>query len=384
MDTKLQPDKGLLPLYLFGFVLLILVVVTIPTYFFFQNEFEKNHSFKMAQLMGHSNAIVDKIHQKGFELPTSFINFAALYDHDNRLMSTTSTKHFPNDLTQVRSQANGYYYYKTRLYDNPLDARVLVVATPTQKEHIYIKLTLVILGLFIFFLLSTWFLLRATITPYEKLNRYLDAFFNDAMHELKTPIGVIQFNLDLLEQKDPGKKEVKRAYNGVKGLQFIYEDIEYLIKHKNIEFKTHHIDMSSTLFQRIEFFESFAQAKKIEIRYRIKQHLYVDMNKIELQRVIDNTLSNALKYSKPHSKILIMLHKDSIKNKVIFCVKDWGKGIKNTKVIFNRYHREDSVVGGFGIGLNIVKTICDKNNIKIIVKSKPGSGSSFCYRLQAT
>jgi len=73
----------------------------------------------------------------------------------------------------------------------------------------------------------------------------------------------------LLEQKDPGKKEVKRAMNGAKGLQFIYEDIEYLIKHKNITYQKHAIDFSSLLFHQIDFFYSFAKAKNIDLISKI-------------------------------------------------------------------------------------------------------------------
>lgn len=60
-------------------------------------------------------------------------------------------------------------------------------------------------------------------------------------------------------------------------------------------------------------------------------------------------------------------------------VQDEGIGIEDTKQIFERYHREDTIQGGFGIGLSIVKHICDKYGIIINVVSLPNKGSTFTY-----
>lgn len=372
MDTKLQPNKGLILFYLFGFVLLILTLISIPTYFIFKSEFENNKNTKFTQLQYFANKIAQNYTPQS-NLPLSLIFLSAVYNEDGELIQTTSQKSFPSDVMQIKSQMGDSFFYKKRLDDNAL----LVIATKTEKEIIYIKMSLTILALFIFLLLSTWFLVQMVITPYQRINRYLDAFFNDAMHELKTPIGVIQFNLELLEQKEPGKKEVKRAMNGVKGLQFIYEDIEYLIKHKNIAYQSEIIDFSSTLFHRIDFFNSFAKSKKIAFKAKIDEHCYVKMNNLELQRVIDNTLSNAIKYSKPNSQIIIKLYQTQ--DRVIFSVQDFGQGIKDIGKIFQRFHREDQNKGGFGIGLNIVKTICDKNKIQIDVQSQVDKTTTFTY-----
>jgi len=372
MDTKLQPDKTQTLLYLLGFVLLLLTVVTIPMYYIFQNEFEKNFSTKMHTLQHYAQTRQDMLVSNPAQ---SLLYFNALYVND-RLVQASMQNLFHQRLNQVVSQENGYFFYKHRI-DND---SVLVVATVTGEKVLYIKTALAILGAFIFLLFATWMLFKMVVAPYEKINRYLDAFFNDAMHELKTPIGVIQFNLELLEQKEPGKKEIKRAMNGIKGLQFIYEDIEYLIKHKRIDYKRSQIDFSSMLFHRIDFFNSFAKAKRITVVAKIQEHVYLNFNKIELQRIIDNTLSNAIKYSCADAKIEIYLYGEQ--NRAIFQVKDYGKGIDDTKKIFQRYHREDQNKGGFGIGLNIVKTICDKYDVGIDVQSRLKQGSVFTYEFK--
>jgi signal transduction histidine kinase len=59
--------------------------------------------------------------------------------------------------------------------------------------------------------------------------------------------------------------------------------------------------------------------------------------------------------------------------------KDYGVGIEKVEKIFSRYYREDSSKGGFGIGLNIVKSIIEKENIELKIESHPKQGSLFIY-----
>lgn len=109
----------------------------------------------------------------------------------------------------------------------------------------------------------------------------------------------------------------------------------------------------------------------------IKENILINFNEIELYRIVDNNLSNAIKYSKNSSTINIILENKDNSINLIF--KDEGVGIKDTTKIFQRYYRGDRITGGFGIGLSIVKNICDKNKIRIEVSSKINEGSIFTY-----
>ena len=117
--------------------------------------------------------------------------------------------------------------------------------------------------------------------------------------------------------------------------------------------------------------------KNIEIFKNIQPNINIKFNEIEAYRIIDNNLSNAIKYSKKESKIFIKLEK--LETGFILEFKDEGTGIKNVSRLFERYYRGDKITGGFGIGLSIVKNICDKNGIKIDVFSKENDGSIFRY-----
>ncbi|HIP14047.1 MAG TPA: HAMP domain-containing histidine kinase, partial [Sulfurimonas autotrophica] len=148
--------------------------------------------------------------------------------------------------------------------------------------------------------------------------------------------------------------------------------------HTHVQYKAEHLNFSEFLQSRVEVFYDLAGIKNICIEEHITEKLLLDMNRIELQRIIDNTISNSIKYSPKWTKIVIKLYKES--EHIIFSVKDEGVGIKDTKKIFERYTREDVIQGGFGIGLSIVKYICNKNNIEISVDTKISKGSLFSYK----
>ena len=174
------------------------------------------------------------------------------------------------------------------------------------------------------------------------------------MHELKTPIGVARINTDMLAMRIKNDKNILRIKSALKNMTIIYEDLEYYMQQNEVKELKTNINISLFLEKRVEFF-----------------------NEIEAFRLIDNNLSNAIKYSKNSSNIYVSLKKEENSIKLIF--KDEGIGIKDTSTIFERYYRGDKITGGFGIGLSIVKNICLKNSIKIDVESKENFGTTFIY-----
>ncbi|MCI4399915.1 MAG: sensor histidine kinase [Campylobacteraceae bacterium] len=118
--------------------------------------------------------------------------------------------------------------------------------------------------------------------------------------------------------------------------------------------------------------------KGIVFERNIAEGCIVEVNKTKLYRLIDNNLSNAVKYSNENSKIEIRLQKVS-EDEALLSFKDYGIGIERPEKIFERYYREELAKGGFGLGLNIVKNICDDEGIKIDVVSKIDEGSEFRY-----
>ena len=197
------------------------------------------------------------------------------------------------------------------------------------------------------------------------------------MHELKTPIGVARINIDMLSMRLRNDKNILRVKSALKNMTIIYEDLEYYMQqHEVKELKTN-INLSSFLEKRVEFFNDLAVARNIVFHKNIEANIEIVFNEIEAYRIVDNNLSNAIKYSKNDSNIYVSLIKDDKNIRLVF--KDEGVGIKDTSTVFKRYYRGDNITGGFGIGLSIVKNICDKNGIKIELDSKENQGSTFTY-----
>ncbi|PPB73974.1 HAMP domain-containing histidine kinase [Campylobacter hyointestinalis] len=226
--------------------------------------------------------------------------------------------------------------------------------------------------------MSIYFIYQSTLKIHQRQKKMMNSFFNDAMHELKTPLGVATLNLDMLEIRNKNTHRIKSA---LKQMKMTYEDVEFFIKHSYENFPKKPINFSYFLEQRVRFLTTIANSKDIKIISKIEPNLEIFMSEIELTRLSDNNISNAIKYSKSGNDIEIYLTKED--GFVVFSVKDYGKGIKDTKAIWQRYAREDLSAGGFGLGLNIVANICNKYNIIYSVSSVLGKGSTFTYKIPA-
>jgi signal transduction histidine kinase len=132
------------------------------------------------------------------------------------------------------------------------------------------------------------------------------------------------------------------------------------------------------------FFDEMANVKNIDIDLSIGKNFNLEFSKYELERIIDNTFSNALKYSNKDTFIEIVIDSDldndtSTKEENFYIeIIDQGIGIENPNEIFNPYYQQKDDNKGLGLGLNIVKEICDKYEIKIEVKSQKNN-TSFKY-----
>ena len=377
----IEKDKRYIYTLAFFYSMLIITVVSIPAFFYISVE---KKSYKQTQMQnlehyayGVEKSIYDfsRTHKHIFHFPRSLFYTSCLYGKNQKILFATDESICKNIATHI-TQKN-ILTENIPLSTNRLKAESLSIAQEFSYQDIYTKafIAALFLGAIVFFM--TLFFIKISLRPLEKANRYLSVFFNDAMHELKTPLGVMQLNLEFLRAKED-TKVLKRLYNSMQSIILIYEDIEYHIKHTHVDYKTEHLNFSDFLQNRIEVFSDLAGIKNITLQKEIAADQFLEINRIELQRIIDNTISNAIKYSPKKTEIRIRLY--SKDDHVFFSVKDQGVGIKDTKKIFERYAREDVVQGGFGIGLSIVKYICDKNNIQITVDTQLSKGSLFSYK----
>jgi two-component system, OmpR family, sensor kinase len=227
------------------------------------------------------------------------------------------------------------------------------------------------------FFLSMLFLNRFA-KPFKALNEQLDNFIKDSIHEINTPLAIINVNIDLYNRKNEPNKYFQRIKAATKVLSNIYDDMDYLIKYNRVDYEDETINFSKFIKERIEYFTDVAKMKNINIEMDLEDKVVIEMNPKKLRKIVDNNISNAIKYSFEDKSITIKLY---TKNDACYLsVIDSGIGIKNVDKIFTRYYREDKSKGGFGIGLNIVKSIIDEYDITLEIDSKPKVGTVFTYK----
>jgi len=203
-------------------------------------------------------------------------------------------------------------------------------------------------------------------------------FIADMVHQIRTPLTVIMANASLIEMK--GYKDVqtfvKQINSSISMLSNSYEDLSYIISNDSLEYKALNISLTTFVNERVEFFKHIFEANNKTLEYHIQADINIFINDIEMERLIDNNLSNAIKHSKKHANISIHLQK--IGDEIILCFKSDGKAIKNPELLFNKNYRESDSKRSLGLGLHMVKTICDKNNITYKVGSFENI-NSFTY-----
>ena len=333
-----------------------------------KDEYSKN-IFELLEYEGKIRRALDA----NETLPVSLIYKYGIFNlKERKVVSNLDAR--PSDFKFITRQENGYLFYKT-YFSVESEFYYLVLAKKQNNARILFitALTLTFALAVVFFTLYLSFI--SGIKPYKDAKKYMNNFFNDAMHELKTPLGVIGINLEMLGLDN---KYVTRMRSALKQMQITYEDTEYYIKRGYILFPPEILNLSEFCLERARYMRGLAMAKNIKIYDFVKPDLQIFMSKIEAGRIIDNNLSNAVKYSREGGIINLRLFEKS--GKIVLVVEDEGEGIKDTAKIWKRYARDDGVQGGFGLGLNIVQSICVKNGVEYGVRSELGKGSVFTYK----
>ena len=213
-----------------------------------------------------------------------------------------------------------------------------------------------------------YFLGRLFLQPVRELIESLDKFISDTTHELNTPISAILMTIQSLKGVEP--KKMKRLEASAKRLSVMYSSLTYRLEGQKQSKEL--LDFAKIVEERVEYIKELIESKRLHIEVELEA-TQIFMKKRSAYRLIDNLLSNAIKYSNIGDTIFI-----SLKDRVLR-VKDTGIGIdkKVQKDIFKRYSRANDERGGFGIGLNIVLSICRKYKIKLSLASQKGEGSMF-------
>ena len=248
--------------------------------------------------------------------------------------------------------------YRIFIQDENVDSLII---TNNIKLGVYFVLILLAMGI------VAYFLVRLFLKPIHNHIQRLDSFIKDTTHEINTPISIILMSVEMLQTKalsSEDKKKITRIKLASLQLEHIYRTlVAYNFPHSLPQTKQR-LRLDLLLCERLEFFAPFLAQKSLTLRSDLAPaHLYANREKIIT--LFDNLLSNAIKYNKHNGEISIILREG-------YCaMRDSGSGIdsKHRAMIFERFARFDKSVGGFGIGLSLVREICREYGIRIRVQS---------------
>lgn len=367
----------------FIYTMLVAVLLLVPTYLYvtyMKYVYEIQYEFKLkhqSHLILRAMEEFDSKEKQTFDYPRFRSFQSGLYnEHFKPVFTLIQT---PLEIQEPGYHVqNGYAYLIVSLpEDRYFSASYFVVGGELSYARIYQDVVIILLSIAaLIFILSLFFLDRFAL-PFQRINKRLDQFIKDSMHEINTPLSIINVNIDLYHRANPQNKYLQRIKAATKTLATLYNDMDYLIKNERLAFEYERIELSHYLQDRIDYFSEVAALKNITIQPRIEEGIFIMFNPTQLQRIIDNNLSNAIKYSHEEGKIEVIL--EGLEERCVMRFRDDGVGIEDVNRIFERYYRENRDKGGFGIGLNIVKSIIDKAGIELKIDSVYGKGSTFSY-----
>ena len=205
-------------------------------------------------------------------------------------------------------------------------------------------------------------------------------FLRYTVHETNTPLSVILTSIELFVMKNQKNRQLSKIEAAAKNIFNIYDDLSYLVKKDQVEYPKAAIDLDLFLVSRLDFFAEVAELSKVHFLYCAElKGRYIYFNETKLQRIIDNTITNAIKYTLADEVIHVSLKEDGI-----FAELSMGsrsKTIENTDKIFDAYYRENQSQDGFGIGLQLVNRICQEEAVLISLESKD-ERTTFAYKFK--
>ncbi len=208
-----------------------------------------------------------------------------------------------------------------------------------------------------------------TLHPLKKALKLNEEFMKDILHDINTPLSSMVINFSLLKREFGANRKIERLESNVNTILSLQNNLKTFLNESNLQIEP--FFLNEIVRARVEHYKM--QYSSLTFKCSIPK-LELKSNKEAFTRIIDNLLSNACKYNKENGSVSVFLDSQTL------VVQDSGIGIKNPSKVFERYYKENE--RGLGIGMHIVKKLCDLLNIKITIQSKKGEGSKVLLDLK--
>ena len=240
---------------------------------------------------------------------------------------------------------------------------------------------------------TKWVGTSTDIDDMKKQDEHKNNFIKIANHELKTPVTTIKGYVQLLKKMRGGSEDkflvnsLNTIENQINKLNHLMGELLDISRIESGELPLHKGDFSllKLVTETIEDIKAADQSHQINFELSDAKDIEVFADKDRVTQVLNNLLTNAIKYSPNAKEVNVKLYVDG--KCAVVSVEDFGIGMDELELnkIFERFYRvsgEDEVTfPGFGIGLYIVKDIVERHEGKIWVESEKQKGSKFYFAL---
>jgi heavy metal sensor kinase len=238
------------------------------------------------------------------------------------------------------------------------------------------------------------------IEAFNRMTERLDQSFRqtrqfsaDVSHELRTPLTAIRGQLEvaLMAAKTPEQyqeaiitalEDVERLSQTIKSLLLLSQ-----AESGQLALQRQAIDLGRLAAEIVEQFGIPAESAGLALDLYTPGPLHIHADRIQIERLLSNLISNAIKYTKPGGRVIVTISDEAGEAEIR--VQDTGIGIPadHLPYIFDRFYRvpdperTSSPEKGLGLGLSFVAWIVKAHGGRIQVNSQPGVGTEFCIRL---
>lgn len=325
-----------------------------------------------------------KLKEQGINTGYNF----GIYDIFQDKMTYTSSD-------QVKKLAHSEY--RIPLSINPFNNKEYLVLFFPFKTHFLLKNLFFLLIASAFLIIIIIFSFAYTITiiyKQKKISEIKNDLVNNITHELKTPISTISLACQAMSDPDLIKSPLRENYLNMiseenNRLALLVENVlqSAVFERDGFKLKIKNVDIHTQIEKTISSLSMQAKSKGIVISRQLDaSESIIEADEVMITNLIFNLIDNGIKYSKePSPRIEIKTY--NIDENIIIEISDNGLGISkdDQKRIFEKLYRVPTGnvhnVKGFGLGLSYVKSIVERHNGTINVKSQLGENSTFIVSL---
>lgn len=211
----------------------------------------------------------------------------------------------------------------------------------------------------------------------EEANQLKTRNFINLVHETKTPLTLIKNYLDEYINKYGSAKELDIIKSGIDKLTvdvINLFDIERFSKGIDVYRNDKISDFSEILNKSLPLFDYYCNKQNIRLQTFIEKNIFIKADPNAINRIVNNIIENAIRFTKAGGKITISLSQTN--EKILFSVQDDGIGISPSlqKKVFEPYYQignKNTSLQGMGLGLPIVKKVVESLNGEIMIESNP-------------